>query len=239
MYGNRSAFGLTCEIYAYPNAYKLQTDLSELAHLRGAFLYYNPDPSNIENVVQRWLPVLSYISNRAIAKNEEHLQTLTTLKVESPSAAQGKPVILKACLRDVYGNPVEGAKVELQILSFPSWKQIGSAYTDSNGIVSLSYTPPKTGEFQVRAFFNGDTEHSESISEAAILYVHRDFSLYITFGYMSLALGVTVGCPGAYAFYRKKKIKEQLHQDQYEHFMSRWNAFLEVIEEEQSKRRTL
>jgi hypothetical protein len=103
----------------------------------------------------------------------------------------------------------------------------------------VAYTPSRTGKFQVRAYFDGTTNYGQSISETAFLNVLRDFSLYIAFGYMSLALGITVGCPGAYAFYRKKRIKEQLQQDQYERFVIRWNAFLQVIEEEQSKRRTL
>lgn len=239
MYGNRSTLALTCEIYANPNSFKLQTESSGLSRLRGVSQFYNPDPNDIEKVIQRWLPVFIYISNRAITKNVEFAQAVTTLKAEISPAVQGKPVILKAYLKDIYGNPVRGMKVDFQILGWPSWIQIGSAYTDSNGAVSISYTPTQIGTFQVRALFNGAAEYSQSTSEIAFLDVQRDFSLFITFGYISLAMGVTVGCPGAYAYYRKNKVRKQRQKDQYERFMSRWNAFLQVVEEEQSKRRAL
>jgi hypothetical protein len=43
--------------------------------MKGVFQAFNPDPNNIETVIQRWLPVFTYTTNRAIT---EAYDTATT-----------------------------------------------------------------------------------------------------------------------------------------------------------------
>lgn len=70
MYDNRSAFALTCEIYTNYSAWQYEPvpGQPDTYWERGVFQYFNPDPSRIETVIQRWLPVFTYITNRAITQ---------------------------------------------------------------------------------------------------------------------------------------------------------------------------
>jgi len=69
MYGNRSAFAFTCEIYKNNSAmhYDLGPD-PDTYWEGGVFEYFNPDPSCIIYVIQRWLPVFTNLTNRAITE---------------------------------------------------------------------------------------------------------------------------------------------------------------------------
>lgn len=57
--------------------------------------------------------------------------------------AEEKPCVLHAC----NGNPIQGANIQFQIHDGASWSNIDSANTDSNGVVSVSYTPLNVGTF--------------------------------------------------------------------------------------------
>jgi hypothetical protein len=68
MYGVKQVLALTCEVFAnyswegpsYPGPYPNTTWISY-----GKY-GFNPQPHNIETVIQRWLPVFFYITNRTI-----------------------------------------------------------------------------------------------------------------------------------------------------------------------------
>jgi len=67
MYGNRSTFALTCEIYANYSAWQYEPGPEpDTWWEKGITQAFNPEPSDIETVVQRWLPVFTYITDRAI-----------------------------------------------------------------------------------------------------------------------------------------------------------------------------
>lgn len=69
MYGSGSTIALTCEIYGNDSA--LQTEPGSEPNMlweRGVFQFFNPGPSQIESVVQRWLPVFTYTASRAISE---------------------------------------------------------------------------------------------------------------------------------------------------------------------------
>jgi len=69
MYGNRSTFAFTCEIYTNSSAWQYEPGSEPDTYWeKGVFQFFNPDPNNIETVIQRWLPVFTYITNRAIAE---------------------------------------------------------------------------------------------------------------------------------------------------------------------------
>jgi hypothetical protein len=66
MYQNRSTFALTCEIYTNNSAWQYEPGPDpDTWWEKGVFQFFNPDPSQIETVIQRWLPVFTYITNRA------------------------------------------------------------------------------------------------------------------------------------------------------------------------------
>jgi len=66
MYGNRSIIALTCEIYGNWSALSYTYAGQGLYWERGITQMFNPQPTGIETVLQRWLPVLIYVTNRAI-----------------------------------------------------------------------------------------------------------------------------------------------------------------------------
>jgi len=69
MYENRSTFAFTCEIYTNNSAWQYeQGPEPDTLWEKGVFQFFNPNPNNIENVIQRWLPVFTYITNRAITE---------------------------------------------------------------------------------------------------------------------------------------------------------------------------
>jgi len=74
MYGNRSTLAMTCEIYSNITAWQYTLLNGTISHpkfscFKGIFQSYNPSPTNIEKVIKRWLPVFTYISDRAINYN--------------------------------------------------------------------------------------------------------------------------------------------------------------------------
>jgi hypothetical protein len=71
MYGNRSTFAFTCEIYTNEGA--LQYEPGPLPSQRWekrGFEFFNPQPAGIETVVERWFPVFYNLANRAIAASD-------------------------------------------------------------------------------------------------------------------------------------------------------------------------
>jgi len=69
MYGNRSTFALTCEIYGNDGAWQYEPGPeSNTWWEKGVFQFFNPEPIQIETVIQRWLPVFAYVTNRAITE---------------------------------------------------------------------------------------------------------------------------------------------------------------------------
>jgi hypothetical protein len=79
MYGNRSTFAFTCEIYGNDTAWRYVPGPEPYTWWEGGiFQAFNPDPRYIEPVVQRWLPVFTYITERAIAEATETHDITTT-----------------------------------------------------------------------------------------------------------------------------------------------------------------
>jgi len=72
MYGNRSTFAFTCEIYQNDSAWHYEPGPEPHTFWeRGILQAFNPDPSQIETVIQRWLPVFTYTTNRTITEAYE------------------------------------------------------------------------------------------------------------------------------------------------------------------------
>jgi hypothetical protein len=88
MYGNRSALALTCEIFGNDSAWRYEAGQQpDILEESGIFQAFNPDPSMIEPVIQRWLPVFTYIANRAI--DETHNVALTSSCIPKTAVGQG------------------------------------------------------------------------------------------------------------------------------------------------------
>jgi len=67
MYGNRSTIALTCEIYGNDSAWQYEPGPEPGTWWeKGVFQVFNPTPDQIEVVIERWLPVFSYITERGI-----------------------------------------------------------------------------------------------------------------------------------------------------------------------------
>ena len=69
MYGNRSTFAFTCEIYTNSSAWQYEPDITtDFSWEKGVSQFFNPDPNKMENTLRRWMPVFFYISNRAVGR---------------------------------------------------------------------------------------------------------------------------------------------------------------------------
>jgi hypothetical protein len=89
MYANRSTLALTCEIYTNADAWQYESGPSENTWWeKGVFQFFNPDPADIEIAIQRWLPVFTYITNRAITN---HNIATTNVKPLKTVVGQGFP----------------------------------------------------------------------------------------------------------------------------------------------------
>jgi len=73
MYGNRSTFAFTCEIFTNNTAWRYEPGPYPNSYWwKGVSQLFNPNPSEIETVTLRWMPVFTYISNRAITESYAH-----------------------------------------------------------------------------------------------------------------------------------------------------------------------
>jgi parallel beta-helix repeat protein len=69
MYANRSTLAFTCEIYTNNSAWQFEPGPEpDTWWMKGVFQFFNPDTSQIETVVQRWLPTFTYVTDRAITE---------------------------------------------------------------------------------------------------------------------------------------------------------------------------
>jgi len=92
MYGNRSAYAFTCEIYGNDSAWQYDPIGNDLYWEKGIFQAFNPNETDIEPVVQRWLPIFTYITDRAITEAYDVATTdVTSLKT---TVGQGYPMCI-------------------------------------------------------------------------------------------------------------------------------------------------
>ena len=98
-------------------------------------------------------------------------QTNTILTIDVPTAMKGESVTIQAILEDENENLIQNVDVDFQIYEDGSWKEIGSAKTDSSGNASILHTPLTTGTFQIKAVFKGTTNYAQSNSMVATLSV--------------------------------------------------------------------
>jgi hypothetical protein len=91
MYANRSTFAFTCEIYTNSSAWQYEPGPEPNTWWeKGVFQFFSPNPNNIETVVQRWLPVFTYLTNRAIA--EAYDVAATAVIPQKTIIGQGYPM---------------------------------------------------------------------------------------------------------------------------------------------------
>jgi hypothetical protein len=94
MYANRSTLAFTCEIYGNDSAWQYGSGPEPGTWWeRGITQAFNPDPTNIEQTVRRWLPVFTYIVDRAITEAHDiDVSNVATSKdgcVPKPIVCQG------------------------------------------------------------------------------------------------------------------------------------------------------
>jgi parallel beta-helix repeat protein len=69
MYGNGNTLAFECEVFQNSSAGQTWPGPEPNTWWeKGVFQFFNPDPSQIETVIQRWLPVFTYTTNRAITE---------------------------------------------------------------------------------------------------------------------------------------------------------------------------
>lgn len=135
----------------------------------------------------------------------------TTLIIDAPSATQGKECTIKATLKDEKNSPLQNFNVDFYIYEASAWKKMGSGKTDSNGIVSLQYSPSTTGSFQVKTVFSGTTNYGQSSSTPANLNVAMDYTPYLIAG--GIGVIAIVGM-AVYITRTRKKVAQSIERKQ-------------------------
>lgn len=162
MYGNRSTFAFTCEIYVNSSALQYEPGPQpDTWWQKGVFQFFNPAPDQIQTVVQRWLPVFIYIVNRTIAEGyniaiTEVTPTKTvvgqgfTMKINITVANEG--IFTENLQVTVYANTTSIASQTLAVaanstmtLAF-TWNTTG--FDKSNYTIG-AYATPVSGELNV------------------------------------------------------------------------------------------
>lgn len=81
-YSNRATFALTCEIYSNQSAWRYEPGpYSNYYWESGITEAFNPSPTEIQMVIQRWLPIFTYITNRAV--NEAYDLTIANVSAHA------------------------------------------------------------------------------------------------------------------------------------------------------------
>lgn len=67
MYEHKNTFAFTCEIYGNPDSWQYEpTSVQNISWEKGVFQFFNPEPQEIQQTIQRWMPIFFYIADRAL-----------------------------------------------------------------------------------------------------------------------------------------------------------------------------
>jgi len=111
MYGNRSIMAFTCEIYTNDSAWQYEPGpYPNSWWVKGVSEFFNPDPDNIEAIIQRWLPVFTYITDKAI--NATYDIAITSIKPVRTIIGQGFSTSINVSVEN-QGNFAETFNVTL------------------------------------------------------------------------------------------------------------------------------
>ncbi len=205
MYGNRSVIAFTCEIFSGPSneIFSESGPTPDTMWWGGSRYAYNPRPYQIENVILRWLPVFTYVTDRAILTIS---QFNTSLTIDVPSTPQGIPFssecTIEATLKDENDNPLQNFDIDFYVCGTDCMDWIGTAKTDSNGVASLTYTFSRAGTYNITAMFSGTTSYVKSSSENVDIII-IDYTPYLVGG--GLIAVAIIGVVGYIVFRRRKK----------------------------------
>jgi hypothetical protein len=90
MYGNRSTLAFTCEIYGNDTAWCYTPGPEPHTWWEGGiFQAFNPNPKDMETVVQRWCPVFTYVTERAIAEYAPNAPDIAIINVTTDRTVVG------------------------------------------------------------------------------------------------------------------------------------------------------
>lgn len=138
MYQNRSTFAFTCEIYTNSSAWQYEPGPEQGTFWeRGVFQYFNPNPDDIEVVIQRWLPVFNHLTNRAITEAYD----LATIEVnpQKTIVGQGFPMDINVTVAN-QGDFTENSNI--------------TVYVDTTSIASKEITLPSKSSTIITFLWN-------------------------------------------------------------------------------------
>lgn len=66
MFGHKNTLAFTCEVYGNLDSWQYEpTAVQNISWEKGVFQYFNPEPQEIEQTIQRWMPIFFYIADKA------------------------------------------------------------------------------------------------------------------------------------------------------------------------------
>jgi parallel beta-helix repeat protein len=164
MYGNRSIFAFTCEVYTNQSAWQYEPGPEPNTWWeKGVFQFFNPPTSQIETVIQRWLPVFTYITNKAITEFQYHNIAVTNLTPLKTVVGQGYTININITIANLgdfteildvtlYANTTEIETKEITLQSGASTTVIFTWNTGgfAKGTYTVwAYALPVNGELQL------------------------------------------------------------------------------------------
>ena len=180
MYANRSTFAFTCEIYANYSAWQYEPGPEpDTWWEKGICQAFNPDPKDIETTVQRWLPVFTYITNRAIT--QIHNIATTNITPQKLIVGQGFSTNINVTIANL-GTFTETFRVTVYANTTSIWSQVLTLTSGNFTTVTFTWntTGFTKGNYTVSAIADrveGETATGDNtISKIVIVTIPGDLS---------------------------------------------------------------
>lgn len=161
------------------------TDSGGNYHLQ--WLFSETDPQFVAGLHYFKVSVLNdrytmSIENGTVEVDYQPIPSTISISVGSPSTRLGNAVNIKGILKGIEGKALSGETVMLSytFAGLNSWTLIMSHTTDYQGNYQVSWLPTATGNYLIKAEWNGDVAHS-SITNMTMLssYAYGDYVFFV------------------------------------------------------------
>ena len=171
MYGNRSTFALTCEIFTNESAWQFEGEWR-----KGVFQFYNPEPAQIETVILRWLPVFTYIANRTIS--EAYDLAVTNITLSKTIVGQGYNLDINVTIANE-GDFTETFNVTAYANTTITQTQTIILTSGNSTIITFTWntTGVLYGNYTISAYavpVPGETDKTDNMKTDGIVWVKLD-----------------------------------------------------------------
>ncbi len=106
----------------------------------------------------------------------------------------GEEARISAILLGEEGKILSGMAIDFYLVNENSSELLESSFTNSSGDATIFYTPSDAGDFTVKAFYKGDSNHTDSSSIHLLTVLEKQqyfgFILFVLFFVVVFVIGV-------------------------------------------------